>query len=274
MRIATALISLIAVVAIVGSATAVLTRKSEPRLSVTVSGVPGYVYYNRNYDLTIDYANMGGSVNGPLQLVAKLPETFALAENMSDPSKHGERLVWTLDGLDSGESGSIPITVRGTLPDDLTKAVYDLPGYEGHAAFVEGFEMAVSLTADGASAQTLAVADTGSVLSATIHVTKDFTDDSPSATAQINFNCSGTLVNPPQLTDGANPLHDGSDLEYRVTWSAGGHPNCTLSETAPGYVSNGPDDSTDCDSWASFVATSGMITARRMCRCGCEWRST
>ena len=141
MRTLGTLVTLVAVTVIVGSASFVLSKADQPRLAVSVSGVPGYVYYDRDYNLTLEYANLGGAIGGPVELAVQLPETFALAESVGDASRRGERLTWTLDGLGKGESGSIPLTVRGVLPDDLTSAVYDLPGYEGHTAFVEGFEL-------------------------------------------------------------------------------------------------------------------------------------
>ena len=162
-RVPAALVSLLAVAAIVAGAVTVIGKDQPTNLAVEVKGVPGYIYYDRTYDLTIEYANLGGPIDGPVELVAELPETFALAEHIGDPTRHGEKLVWTLDGLDAGERGAVSITVQGTLPDDLTNAVYDLPGYEGHTAFVEGFDLGVSLTAGDVRASTLAVAHTGAV---------------------------------------------------------------------------------------------------------------
>ena len=161
MRYAIAMVAVLALAAIAGSAGSVLTKDYPARLAVSVEGVPGYVYYDRAYDVTIEYANLGGGVSGPVELMVQLPETFALADRLGDPARHGERFVWTLDGLDTGERGSVTLTLQGTLPDDLTNAVYDLPGYAGHTAFVEGFELAASLTAGAHTALTLAVADTG-----------------------------------------------------------------------------------------------------------------
>src|SRR5687768_228967 len=99
------------------------------------------------YDLSIEYANHGGAIDGPLELTAQLPETFALADQIQDPARHGELLSWQLDGLGAGERGSVTFSVRGTLPRDLSTAVYDLPGYAGHTAFVEGFNLSATLTA-------------------------------------------------------------------------------------------------------------------------------
>ena len=161
MKFAFGFVSILALTLIAGSATAVITKDYPPRLSVNVTGVPGYVYYNQSYDLSIDYANHGGSASGPLELSAQLPETFALAQDIDDPRHHGERLVWSLDGLKAGESGSVQFTVRGTLPADLSQAVYDLPGYAGHTAFLEGFELAVALSGDSTAASALVIADTG-----------------------------------------------------------------------------------------------------------------
>lgn len=161
MRVAGSIVALVAIAVMVGSAAVVVSKGDQPQLAVSVSGVPGYVYYDRAYDLTIEYANHGGAISGPVEVVAVLPETFALSQHIGDPERHGERLVWILDGLDAGEFGTFAISVRGTLPEDLTNAVYDLPGYSGHTAFVEGFEMPVTLTAGTASTSTLAIADTG-----------------------------------------------------------------------------------------------------------------
>ena len=161
MRLITTLVLVLAVMAIVGSAAVVLTKDASPRLAVSVDGVPGYLYYGRAYEITIHYENLGGALEGPVELTAQLPETFALAERIDDAARHGELLRWTLDGLESRESGSVRFTVQGTLPDDLTAAVYDLPGYEGHTAFVEGFDLDVRLTAGSSTASALAIADTG-----------------------------------------------------------------------------------------------------------------
>lgn len=172
MRVAIGFAALCAIAVIVGSAALVVAKEDQPQLALNVEGVPGYVYYNRPYDITVEYTNLGGDVSGPVELLVQLPETFALAENIEDPTRHGERLVWTLDGLDKGESGSVRFAVQGTLPEDLTNAVYDLPGYEGHTAFVEGFQLGVNLKADGVSAEKLAIADTGATPVSTIEVTK------------------------------------------------------------------------------------------------------
>jgi hypothetical protein len=84
--------------------------------------------------------------------------------------------------------------VRGTLPSDLTDAVYDLPGYEGHTAFVEGFQMDVALTADGASAGTLAVADTGASTTGLIIVNKVCDADSePAPDGEFNISIDSEL---------------------------------------------------------------------------------
>jgi hypothetical protein len=155
------LVGVVALAAIVASAGSVVMKDYPARLAVDVEGVPGYVYYDRSYDITVEYANLGGPVSGPVELAVELPATFALADRIGDPAKHGERLVWILDGLDTGERGSVTFALQGTLPADLTEAVYDLPGYAGHTAFVEGFELAVTLTAGSETASTLAVADTG-----------------------------------------------------------------------------------------------------------------
>ncbi len=224
MRFAGAVVALIALAVIVGSAVAVVQKDYPPQLSVKVAGVPGYIYYNRAYDLSIEYANRGGSVDGPIEVVADLPETFALAVNIDDPRRHGERLVWTLDGLDAGETGSLPITVQGTLPDDLTAAVYDLPGYVGHTAFVEGFEMPVTLTAGTASAETLAVADTGVNATASITVTKTCTNGMSFIPYSVSLYLNGSLSDGPDniYCDGGTDTVDFTGLiagSYQVVES-------------------------------------------------------
>jgi len=161
MRIAGLIVAALALAAIAISAGTVIVKDYEPRLSLQVKGVPGYIYYNRDYKLTLEYANHGGAVDGPIQISVALPETFALAEHIADPHRHGDTLRWTIDGLGTGESGSIEFSVRGTLPADLTNAVYDLPGYVGHTAFVEGFELTARIEAGSSAAEITAIADTG-----------------------------------------------------------------------------------------------------------------
>ena len=163
MRLAAALIFAVAVTAIVGSSLAVITKDRPASLAVSVEGLPGYVYYDRAYDITIAYENHGGAVNGPVELSAWLPPIFALSERIEDPTRRGERLTWVLDGLGAGERGFVEITVQGTLPADLSEVVYDLPGYAGHTALVGGFELAVTLTAGSNVASALAVSDTGAI---------------------------------------------------------------------------------------------------------------
>jgi hypothetical protein len=195
---------MVAIAVIIGSAASVIDKDYAPRLAVEVTGVPGYIYYDRAYDLSIEYANLGGPIDGPVELTVDLPETFALAEHVADPARRGERLTWTLDGLGAGERGSLPIAVQGVLPDDLTNAVYDLPGYAGHTAFVEGFDLGVTLTAGDASASTLAVADTGDVLTRTLTIIKDCGGLTPAETANQEFTWSFV----PTTQDPAPPVLD------------------------------------------------------------------
>jgi prealbumin domain-containing protein len=233
-RVVTGLVAIIAIAVMVGSAAFVVTKEDSPALAVRVEGVPGYVYYSQQYPLTVHYTNEGGAVSGPVELAVQLPETFALAGNIHDPTRHGERLVWQLDGLDAGESGSVQFTVQGTLPDDLTAAVYDLPGYEGHTAFVEGFQMPVTLTAGNATAETLAVADTGI----------------PVATGQVRV-LKVCEPDPNAAGDFTIRLLDDRDLEVGAPQSIG----CGEGFTFPVVAANGPFTAEETATAAGFVET-------------------
>ena len=60
------------------------------------------------------------------------------------------------------------------MPEDLSNAVYDLPGYAGHTAFVEGFKLNAAIKAGSSIAEVTAIADTGtSTTTATIQITKE-----------------------------------------------------------------------------------------------------
>ena len=231
MRYAVAIAAVVALAAIAGSAGSVIMKDYPARLAVSVDGVPGYVYYNQAYDVTIEYANLGGGVSGPVELSAVLPETFALADRIGDPASHGERLVWTLDGLDAGERGSVTFALQGTLPAELTNAVYDLPGYAGHTAFVEGFELAATLTAGSQTASTLAVADTGLVLLGSLLIVKQC--DEGDLTTGFVINVSGDGVSEDVMRDCPDP--DGPIILITPI-SVPTNVELTVSETPPeGY---------------------------------------
>nr|ART39151.1 H139 [uncultured bacterium] len=186
----------------------VVGKDYEPRLDVQVKGVPGYIYYNRDYKLTVEYTNHGGAIDGPVEVSVVLPETFALAERIDDPRRHGETLTWTVDGLGSGEAGSIVISVRGTLPDDLTNAVYDLPGYAGHTAFVEGFQLKAAIRAGSSFADTVAIADTGAAqFNSFIRIIKDTQPNSPTL---FGFTDNSQICDVPDLED--DGVGNGNDF--------------------------------------------------------------
>ena len=254
MRVLTGIVLVAATAIIAGSAALVMSKEDSPALSVRVEGVPSYVYYNQAYDLTIQYANDGGALAGLVELSVQMPETFALAEHIDDPARHGERLVWQLDGLDAGERGSVAIAVRGTLPEDLNEAVYDLPGYEGHTAFVEGFRLGAALEAGGASAGTQAVADTGvEVAERTIRIIKD----ADGADQEFDFNVSAPGNEP---CEGPFTLNDaGDDDEVLVNCDV--DEDYTVSETVPsGWALADINCSNDGDVDFSFSGNSVTIT--------------
>ncbi len=230
MRLATLLVIAAAVTVIVASAVSVIARDTPSRFAVSVEGLLGYVYYDRAYDITITYENQGGAVNGPVELSALLPETFALAEHIDDPERHGERLVWRLDGLGAGESGSVQIKVQGTLPADLSEAVFNLPGYVGHTAFVEGFELTVTLAAGSSTVSALAISDTGGL--------------PPPAFSKVFI--------PDQIDSG-----DVSTLRFTIDNSGSGSPASSLdfTDNLPGgiVVATPPNDNATC--------TGGTLTA-------------
>ena len=155
------LVAFLAVSLIVGSAAVVIMRDSPARLSVRVEGLPGYLYYEREYDIAIAYENQGRSVAESARLEAQLPSGFSQVGLASGASLDGQRLVWQLGDLAPGERGEVLLTLRGRGPEDLSDAVYDLPGYEGQPAFIDRFELVVSLNGGVSTASALAMADTG-----------------------------------------------------------------------------------------------------------------
>jgi hypothetical protein len=161
MRYLTGFLVVSTIVAIIGSTSLVIFKEHGPKLSVQVVGVPEYIYYERPYEITLAYANHGAAVKGPVELTADLPPTFFLAGKHQGIEITEQHLVWQFDGLNKGESGTVTFTVQGVLPADLSKAVYNLPGYTGHTAFVEGFSLAVAMTAGSHATTAVAVADTG-----------------------------------------------------------------------------------------------------------------
>jgi hypothetical protein len=154
-------IALLATAVIVASSAAVLTKDYPPQLAVEVHGVPGYVYYFRDYEVTIEYANTGREVAPSASLSAFIPAGFTLDGVSKATTDAPQQFVWSVGDLAPGQRGEINVTLRGTLPTDLTGAVYDLPGYVGHTAFVDGFKMDVAIAAGGKAVTTFAWADTG-----------------------------------------------------------------------------------------------------------------
>jgi hypothetical protein len=140
-------------------------KDGDPRIEVTVSGVPDYIHLGDTFDVEIGYENLGDGASGDLQLWVELPGGFALEEAGSPYSDEGRTLRWQLDPLAPGESGSVALTLRGSPPEDTSGANYNYEGYEGYAAFEDGFEMTTRVTAaDGEElAQAKVVADTGGV---------------------------------------------------------------------------------------------------------------
>ena len=92
-------------------------------------------------------------------LSAVIPRDFALGGNGA--TLEDRTIVWHLGDVAADERGAVTATLRGTLPDDLTGAVYDLPGYEGHTAFVDGLSIDVTLASSAGTVTTEALANTG-----------------------------------------------------------------------------------------------------------------
>jgi hypothetical protein len=80
-------------------------------------------------------------------------------------SRRARELRWRLDALRPGETGSIGLTLRGSAPADTSGADYNYEGYEGYAAFEDGFEMTARVTSvDGDPlAEALVIADSGGI---------------------------------------------------------------------------------------------------------------
>ena len=232
MRLTAALSLFCAVVAIAGSAFAVITKDYAPRLAVSVEGLPGYVYYDRDYDVTIRYDNAGGEAVEHAVLTIVLPQGFLLLGQQTAAGPGGQRqYAWQLGLIEAGQSGEVRVAIRGSLPDDLTGAVYDLPGYEGHTAFVDGFLMEVTLTTASSSVTALAVADTGVPLVADLAVTKADSPDPVPAGSDISYSISLTNNG---LSDAANvQLSDGipADTTFASLTAPGGW---SCSTPAPG----------------------------------------
>ena len=181
MRLIATFATVFALAAIAISAVVVLDKEGPSGLAVRVEGVPGYVYYERPYEVTIEYVNTGGESARAVELAALLPPGFAL-QGAHGGALQGQRIVWHLGELQAGEAGSVKLTLQGTVPSDLTGAVYDLPGYVGHTAFEQGFSLAVELTSDSGRAIALAVSDTGEPESPTPPTSTPVTP-SPTATS-------------------------------------------------------------------------------------------
>ena len=211
-------VALIAVAIIGVSTGAVLTKDYPPRLAIDVHGVPGYVYYDRDYPLTIQYANLGRDAAPSASVSAIIPAGFTLDGVTHATSDEPQRFVWNVGDLAPGERGEITVKLRGVLPSDLTDAVYDLPGYVGHTAFVDGFEMKVALTSAGAAITRTATADTGSVVvpcanpstqfGSWICVIKDATGPDADTTT-FDFDVNGGPTGDFDLQDGDIPASVG-----------------------------------------------------------------
>jgi hypothetical protein len=204
----------------------VLFKDHGPKLSVDVQGVPEYVYYDHPYDITLAYANHGGAVKGPVELTADLPPTFFLAGTQSGISITDQHLVWQFDGLKAGESGTVNFTVKGVLPADLTRAVHNIPGYEGHTSFVEGFSLAVAMTAGRHATTAVAVADTGASTNpfADLTIIKDTIPDYP---ASFTFTDNIDNCNIGSLED------DGIGNGNEVTCAIGQRTEIVVTENDP-----------------------------------------
>jgi hypothetical protein len=154
---------LLAIIGILLAASAVYfgeeQRQNGPRLAVSISGVPGYVYYSRDYLITFEYANHGGGTAKNVTLSATLPRDFSLSD--SSASVEEQAIVWQLGDLQPGERGTVSARLRGKVPSDLTGAVYDLPNYVGHTAFVDGLSIDVTLASSAGNVVARASADTG-----------------------------------------------------------------------------------------------------------------
>lgn len=147
-------IALAAVAAIVASSAVVLFKDKQARLTLDIEGVPGYVYYGQDYEVTFVYSNVGGMTAEAAELSAVLPGDFSFDGRIGE-------IVWQLGSIAPGESGAVTATLRGSVPADLSEAVYDLPGYEGHTALVDGLSIEAVLTSGEAEVATHALADTG-----------------------------------------------------------------------------------------------------------------
>jgi len=156
-------VAIVASAIIFASTGAVLTKEYPPRLAVDIHGVPGYVYYDRDYPITIEYANLGRDAAPSASISAIIPAGFTLDGVTHAASDEPQRFVWNVGDLAPGQRGEVIVKLRGVLPTDLTGAVYDLPGYVGHTAFVDGFAIKVALTSAGAETTRTATADTGVV---------------------------------------------------------------------------------------------------------------
>ena len=157
------MVTLAALGTIVASTGAVLTKDYPAHLSVEVHGVPGYVYYDRDYEITVEYANLGRDGVHGSSIEVLVPAGFSLNGISKALTDEPQRFVWDIGTLEPGQRGDIKVTLRGTLPHDLTGAVYDLPGYVGHTAFVEGFDLNVVFSANGVQTGWAASADTGAI---------------------------------------------------------------------------------------------------------------
>jgi len=211
-------VTLVAAAVILVSTGAVLTRDYPPRLAVEVRGVPGYVYYDRDYPLTIEYANAGREAAPSASVSAIIPAGFTLDGVTHATADEPQSFVWNVGDLAPGQRGEITVNLRGVLPTDLTGAVYNLPGYVGHTAFVDGFEMKVALTSAGASITHTATADTGAAVvpcanpstqfGSWICIIKDATG--PDAdTATFDFDVNGGPTGDFDLQDGDIPASVG-----------------------------------------------------------------